>query len=118
MFSNQSAAKFAATETPFYYYDLQLLQATLDACAKAANVYNFHVHYAMKANFNTGVLERIKNVGFGADCVSGGEVKKAIEVGFDHAKVVFAGVGKSDKEINDALDQDIFCFNVRFENHN
>lgn len=112
MFSNQSAAKFAATETPFYYYDLQLLQATLDACAKAANVYNFHVHYAMKANFNAGVLEKIKNVGFGADCVSGGEVKKAIEVGFDHAKVVFAGVGKSDKEINDALDQDIFCFNV------
>ncbi|RZK81344.1 MAG: diaminopimelate decarboxylase, partial [Pedobacter sp.] len=112
MFSNQLLAKFATAETPFYYYDLQLLQDTLSACADAANVYNFHVHYAMKANFNAAVLDKIKQVGFGADCVSGGEVKKAIEVGFGKDKVVFAGVGKSDKEIIDALNNDIFCFNV------
>ncbi|HWW37797.1 diaminopimelate decarboxylase [Pedobacter sp.] len=112
MFSNKDITHFANIETPFYYYDLTLLQNTLDACAQAAKVYNFHVHYAMKANFNPMVLEKIKSTGFGADCVSGGEVKKAIEIGFDRSKVVFAGVGKSDKEINDALDQDIFCFNV------
>ncbi|MET3113490.1 diaminopimelate decarboxylase [Pedobacter sp. CG_S7] len=112
MFSNKDITQFANLETPFYYYDLALLQNTLNACADAAKVYNFHVHYAMKANFNQKVLERIKASGYGADCVSGNEVLKAIEVGFGKDKIVFAGVGKSDKEINDALDQDIFCFNV------
>ena len=112
MFSNKDISQFANLETPFYYYDLALLQSTLDNCADAAKLYNFHVHYAMKANFNSRLLEKIKETGFGADCVSGGEVSKAIEVGFDKSQVVFAGVGKSDKEINDALDQDIFCFNV------
>lgn len=112
MFSEKDIARFANLETPFYYYDLNLLQNTLNDCAAAAKVYNFHVHYAMKANFNPAVLQKIKAVGFGADCVSGGEVSKAIEVGFDQKQVVFAGVGKSDREINEALDQDIFCFNV------
>ncbi|WP_207425572.1 diaminopimelate decarboxylase [Pedobacter sp. SYSU D00535] len=104
--------RFQAEETPFYFYDLQLLQQTLDVCKNAADKYNFHVHYAMKANFNQKVLERIQKVGFGADCVSGNEVKKAIEIGFDPRKVVFAGVGKSDREITEALQNDIFCFNV------
>lgn len=112
MFSNKDISQFANLETPFYYYDLTLLQQTLNRCADAAKVYNFHVHYAMKANFNERVLQKIKEAGFGADCVSGGEVNKAIEGGFDKGKVVFAGVGKSDKEINVALDHNIFCFNV------
>lgn len=112
MFSNKDISQFANLETPFYYYDLTLLQQTLSSCADAAKVYNFHVHYAMKANFNARVLQKIKEAGFGADCVSGGEVNKAIEMGFDKSKVVFAGVGKSDKEINAALDHHIFCFNV------
>jgi diaminopimelate decarboxylase len=112
MFSNKDIARFANLETPFYYYDLNLLQHTLSNCADAAKVYNFHVHYAMKANFNTKVLQKIKSTGFGADCVSGGEVSRALDIGFDKEQIVFAGVGKSDKEINNALDQDIFCFNV------
>jgi len=112
MFSDKDIAHFSNLETPFYYYDLNLLRNTLKACSDAANAYNFHVHYAMKANFNDKVLAQIKQAGFGADCVSGGEVRKAIESGFANVKVVFAGVGKSDKEINYALDQDIFCFNV------
>jgi len=112
MFSNKDISRFANLETPFYYYDLNLLQDTLNTCAAAAKLYNFHVHYAMKANFNAKVLESIKAVGFGADCVSGGEVSKALETGFDKGQIVFAGVGKSDKEINLALDQNIFCFNV------
>jgi diaminopimelate decarboxylase len=112
MFSDKDIARFANIETPFYYYDLNLLQQTLDACKSASAEYNFHVHYAMKANFNPQVLAKINAVGFGADCVSGGEVRKALEVGFASNKVVFAGVGKSDKEINEALDNDIFCFNV------
>ncbi|GAB1462437.1 diaminopimelate decarboxylase [Pedobacter sp.] len=112
MFSDKDIAHFSNIETPFYYYDLNLLRNTLKACSDAANSHNFHVHYAMKANFNDKVLAQIKQAGFGADAVSGGEVKKAIESGFTNNKVVFAGVGKSDKEINYALDQDIFCFNV------
>ncbi|WP_113653500.1 diaminopimelate decarboxylase [Pedobacter namyangjuensis] len=112
MFSDKDRAHFSNLETPFYYYDLALLKNTLNTCKTAADSHNFHVHYAMKANFNPVVLQQIQKVGFGADCVSGGEVAKAIELGFGKDKVVFAGVGKSDKEINNALDNDIFCFNV------
>src|ERR1700744_46804 len=112
MFNSNIISRFKDLETPFYYYDLGLLRQTLDACKKASDQYGFHVHYAMKANFNPKVLETIQSYGFGADCVSGNEVKAAIANGFDKGKVVFAGVGKSDKEINAALDADIFCFNV------
>ena len=112
MFNSDLVNRFSKLETPFYYYDLQLLERTLSACKKAADKYDFHVHYAMKANFNPRVLELINNTGLGADCVSGNEVKKAVEVGFPANRIVFAGVGKSDREINEALDLDIFCFNV------
>ncbi|GGI26090.1 diaminopimelate decarboxylase [Pedobacter mendelii] len=112
MFADKDISKFNNIETPFYYYDTELLQKTLSTCAEAAATYQFHIHYAMKANFNSVLLSQIKEIGFGADCVSSGEVRRAAEVGFDHKKIVFAGVGKSDKEINEALDLDIFCFNV------
>nr|WP_199156321.1 diaminopimelate decarboxylase [Pedobacter sp. ASV2] len=112
MFADKDISKFNNIETPFYYYDTNLLQQTLRTCADAAAAYKFHIHYALKANFNQVLLEQIKQIGFGADCVSAGEVRKAVEIGFDHQKIVFAGVGKSDKEINEALDLDIFCFNV------
>lgn len=112
MFNTDTISRFQQLETPFYYYDLDLLKQTLQACTSAAAPYHFHVHYAMKANFNPKVLDMIQSFGIGADCVSGGEVKAAIEHGFSKDKVVFAGVGKSDKEINEALDRDIFCFNV------
>ncbi|HEX8377219.1 MAG TPA: diaminopimelate decarboxylase, partial [Pedobacter sp.] len=112
MFHSDTLTRFQSIETPFYYYDLNLLQQTLSACKAAADKYDFHVHYAMKANFNDEVLKMVKAAGFGADCVSGNEVKKAIEVGFSPDKVVFAGVGKSDREIIEALEQNIFCFNI------
>lgn len=112
MFNPDIVSRFDSLETPFYYYDLNLLQQTVDACRTAADVHGFHVHYAMKANFNEKVIERIRKSGIGADCVSLGEVKAAIEQGFAPGKVVFAGVGKSDKEISEAISLDIFCFNV------
>lgn len=112
MFNSETLSRFQSVETPFYYYDLQLLEQTLSVCKAAADKYDFHVHYAMKANFNDEVLKRIQKTGFGADCVSGNEVKKAIEVGFSSDRIVFAGVGKSDREIIEALEQNIFCFNV------
>ncbi|WP_462265408.1 diaminopimelate decarboxylase [Mucilaginibacter sp.] len=112
MFNPQTLQQFNNTDTPFYYYDLNLLRQTLNICKQAAGRYNFKVHYALKANFNSAVLKEIQVAGFGADCVSGNEVKAAIANGFPAHEVVFAGVGKSDREINAALDADIFCFNV------
>jgi diaminopimelate decarboxylase len=112
MFTQDTITRFNNAETPFYYYDLKVLRQTLQACHNASARYGFHVHYALKANFNPKVLDMIRQFGFGADCVSGGEVKAAIAHGFKNQQVVFAGVGKSDKEINLALDADIFCFNV------
>jgi diaminopimelate decarboxylase len=112
MFNTTIINRLKDLETPFYYYDLGLLRQTLEVCKNASDKYGFHVHYAMKANFNPKVVQTIQSYGFGADCVSGNEVKAAIANGFDKGKVVFAGVGKSDKEINEALDADIFCFNV------
>jgi len=112
MFNTKVKNRFEQLNTPFYYYDLDILRQTLEACRVAASKYGFHVHYAMKANFNAKVLDTIQSYGFGADCVSGNEVKAAIEHGFGKDQVVFAGVGKSDKEINLALDADIFCFNA------
>nr|WP_294794756.1 diaminopimelate decarboxylase [uncultured Mucilaginibacter sp.] len=112
MFNQDTISRFQNIETPFYYYDMEVLRQTLAACHAASSKHGFHVHYAMKANFNPKVLDMIQSFGFGADCVSGGEVKAAVEHGFGKEKIVFAGVGKSDKEINAALDADIFCFNV------
>ena len=99
-------------QTPYYYYNMELLNATLDAVKEEANGYGFKVHYAVKANANERILTTIKEAGFGADCVSGNEVKKALETGFDASSVVFAGVGKADWEINLGLENDIACFNV------
>ena len=100
-------------QTPFYYYDTVLLQSTLEAIHKEIVQYpNYHVHYALKANANPRLLEIIQQAGFGADCVSGGEVQRAIDAGFPSDKIVYAGVGKSDWEILTALRNDIFCFNV------
>jgi diaminopimelate decarboxylase len=104
--------KFSQLETPFYYYDVELLNKTLDLVKSEIDKYGFEAHYAVKANANAGLLKLIANKGLGADCVSGGEVKAAIEAGFPASKIVFAGVGKTDWEINLALDHDIFCFNA------
>ena len=70
------------------------------------------VHYAVKANANPKVLNIICQAGLGVDCVSGGEIQASTKAGFAANKIVFAGVGKSDWEINLGLDRDIFCFNV------
>ena len=105
--------KFKDTETPFYYYDTTLLRDTLRTINREAGKYEgFCVHYAVKANANPKILNVICQSGLGADCVSGGEIMASVNAGFMPGKIVFAGVGKSDREINYALDKDIFCFNV------
>ncbi|OUO54357.1 diaminopimelate decarboxylase [Parabacteroides sp. An277] len=104
--------KFEALQTPFYYYDMKLLGETLEMVKAESGKYGYHVHYAVKANANPRILQTIAAAGLGADCVSGGEVRAALEAGFPAEKVVFAGVGKADWEIDLGLDAGIFCFNV------
>ena len=104
--------KFNSLQTPFYYYDMALLQETLDVVKSESGKYGYHVHYAIKANANPQILSLIAKNGLGADCVSGGEVQAALDAGFPADKIVFAGVGKADWEINLVLDNNIFCFNV------
>ncbi len=111
--SNFPIEKFKEIDTPFYYYDTELLEKTLRVAQEEAAKYDgFHIHYAIKANFNPRLLQVINTAGMGADCVSGGEVKAALAAGIPASKVVFAGVGKTEKEISASLDAGIFCFNV------
>ena len=106
-------AKFQDIQTPFYYYDTELLRETLRAINSEAQKHEgFCVHYAVKANANPRILRIIREAGLGADCVSGGEIEASVKAGFPSSKIVYAGVGKSDWEINLGLDNDIFCFNV------
>ena len=112
LFTKAQLESLKTVDTPFYYYDMGLLAETLDRAKAAAAKRNFHVHYALKANFNDRLLALIQAKGFGADCVSGNEVQKSIDMGFSPSQITFAGVGKSDKEIIGALKHGIFAFNV------
>lgn len=108
-----NTGKLAQVKTPFYYYDTDLLRKTLSAINTEIQKYsNYHVHYAVKANANLKVLSVINEAGLGIDCVSGGEIQQVLKAGFPADKIVFAGVGKSDWEIELGLDAGIFCFNV------
>jgi len=105
--------KLQHIQTPFYYYDTELLSKTLRAINDEVSKHDgWHVHYAIKANANPRLLRYIREAGLGVDCVSGGEIEASVKAGFHGSKIVFAGVGKSDWEINLGLDNDIFCFNV------
>ncbi len=112
MFTTDQISAFKNIKTPFYFYDTELLRQTVKKVSEAAAPYNFHVHYALKANAEREILQIIQKQGFGADCVSGNEVKRALETGFPSEKILFAGVGKSDEEILLGLDAGIGAFNV------
>lgn len=110
MFTPDTIQRLRQLETPFYYYDEEILQKTLDVVS-AHQTDKLHVHYAVKANSNARILSQISTKGLGADCVSGNEVLAAVAAGFSPDKIVFAGVGKADWEIKAALEKDIYCFN-------
>ena len=112
MNSNDIIAALEHRSTPCYYYDLILLDKTLDLVNEHGTNKGYHIHFALKANHEPKILQRIQKAGLGADCVSGGEVKQAIDCQFDPKHIAFAGVGKSDAEIELGLDEGIFCFNV------
>ena len=105
--------RFQDIRTPFYYYDTQLLDQTLAAISQETSKHEgYHLHYAVKACANPKVLRHIKDAGMGADCVSGGEIQACLDAGFPAGEIVFAGVGKSDWEIELGLNAGIQYFNV------
>ena len=111
MLSRQVADKLAHYETPFYLYDIGLLNQTLESLMSIASKYNYKIHYAIKANYDARLLQIIRKHGVGIDCASGNEVRCAIEAGFDPKSIVYAGVGKRDKEIRYAIEQNILAIN-------
>lgn len=111
MISKEAIRRFEKLPTPFYYYDVELLKRTLSEYNSLIDKYGYNAHYAIKANAEPRILEIIQKASLGADCVSGNEVKLAVKSGFAPSKIVYAGVGKSDKEIRAALKAGIFSFN-------
>ena len=111
MITQEAIKAFETIHTPFYYYDMDLLNKTLQIYTSLTNKYGYSAHYALKANANPKILSAIQKAGLGADCVSGNEVALAVKSGFPAEKIVYAGVGKSDMEIKTALKAGIFSFN-------
>jgi len=111
MLNFQKIDFFKSLDTPFYYYDLELLDENILELNTQAKKYDVKIHYALKANNNLPILEKVVKAGFGADCVSGPEVQRAIECGFNPRDIVFAGVGKTDNEIRYGIRNKISCFN-------
>ncbi len=111
MFDSRHIDFFNKHRTPLFYYDLELLLKTSDAIMRQAEKYGYHVHYALKANSNPRILQLLQKMDFGADCVSGNEIKRAIECNYNPSKIVFAGVGKTDEEILYGINKNIFTFN-------
>ena len=108
---NFDLKQFDGLKTPFYWYDSQLLDQTLKTVKSLADKYSYHIHYAVKANGNIEILRRMREAGLGTDCVSGNEILQSIAAGIAPEKIAFAGVGKSDEEIQIGLENNIFCFN-------
>ena len=111
-FNEKTLDVLKSQKTPFYYYDLDVVDQTLIALKEAIGDSPFHVHYAVKANANPRILQKIKKHGLGVDCVSGEEVAAALEEGFTADQIAFAGVGKRDDEIELGIREGIFTFNV------
>ncbi|MFW5757081.1 MAG: diaminopimelate decarboxylase [Bacteroidota bacterium] len=103
--------EYQSLNTPCYLYDLDLLAHTLDMAIRASAPFNYQIHYAIKANNNPAITRTIAKKGLGVDCVSGNEITESLRIGFDASQIVYAGVGKSDMEIETALRNQIFCIN-------
>jgi len=111
IFRQKVVSQFKSMNTPFYYYDLEMLEQNLATLQKISGQYGYHIHYALKANANPPILELVSKYGFGADCVSGNEIKRALDSHFPAEKIVFAGVGKTDRELTFAIKNQIQCIN-------
>ena len=118
MISDYTIGKFREIETPFYYYDLDVLRSTLEIVRKESHHSGYKAHYALKANSNPRILKIISSYGLGADCVSWNEIAAALEAGFTPSGIVFAGVGKTDKDIEAALKTGNILFQLRINTGN
>ncbi|APF17493.1 diaminopimelate decarboxylase [Caldithrix abyssi DSM 13497] len=110
---NLNLQEFAANHpTPFYLYSQSRIEQNCQAVINAGKGLDFLPCFALKANYNPALLKLIKNMGFGADVVSGGELVFALKAGFAPSKIVFAGVGKTAEEIRLAIESRIHSINI------
>jgi len=101
--------------TPLYVYDFNHFENQYNELKKAFKARKSIISYAVKANSNLSVIKKFASLGSGADCVSIGEVKRALLAGVDKYKIIFSGVGKRDDEIKEALQKDILMLNLESE---
>ncbi len=102
-------------QTPYYVYDFDDITKQYNELKDAFKARKSLISYAVKANSNLSVVQHLAKQGAGADCVSIGEVKRALKVGIPKYKIIFSGVGKTDDEIRQALKFDILMINVESE---
>jgi len=101
--------------TPLYVYDFDMIEQSYTALKDAFAGQKSLISYAVKANSNLSVINHMRSLGAGADCVSIGEVKRALTAGVDRYKIIFSGVGKMDSEIEQALNEEILMLNLESE---
>lgn len=99
-------------QTPYYVYDFDHITSQYTELKDAFKARKSLLAYAVKANSNLSVIKHLANLGAGADCVSIGEVRRALKVGVAPYKIIFSGVGKIDSEIKEALELGILMINV------
>lgn len=102
-------------QTPLYVYDLDKISVQFESIKEAFKARKSLICYAIKANSNLSIIHHLALLGSGADCVSIGEVKRALMAGIPKYKIVFSGVGKSDDAIREALKEDILFLNIESE---
>jgi diaminopimelate decarboxylase len=101
--------------TPLYVYSQETLSRSFQDLAAALQPLDHRICYAVKANSNLAVLRVLARLGSGFDIVSEGELRRVLAAGGDPARCVFAGVGKTEREIELALRRGVYCLNVESE---
>ena len=106
----------ATVETPFYCYSQSAIESAYNEYSNNLKTLNSMICYAVKANSNQAIIKTLAGIGAGADVVSEGELRRALQAGVPPSKIVFSGVAKSEREMSYALSVGIFQFNVESEN--
>jgi len=102
-------------DTPLYLYDFNDVTVRYEGLKEAFGGHKSLISYAVKANSNLSVIRHLAQIGAGADCVSIGEVRRALLAGVERYKIIFSGVGKRDEEIREALEKEILMLNLESE---
>src|ERR1043166_9405163 len=101
--------------SPVYVYSAATIRDRYERLDRTLAPVSHRIHYTLKANASRGLLEVLRALGAGVDVVSGGELKRALAAGFKPADIIFGGVGKTERELADAIDADIHFINVESE---